>query len=58
MSAPDVNVEKQTKRHRPALLGMAIAAGTIGLIVIAAGMLDVENDAAADLAPAQINAID
>ena len=26
MSAPDTNVERQTRKHKPALLGMAAAA--------------------------------
>ncbi|MEJ6402595.1 hypothetical protein [Yoonia sp. 2307UL14-13] len=27
MSAPDTNVEKQTRRHRPSLLGISVAVG-------------------------------
>lgn len=35
MSAPDTNVKKEERRHRPALTGMAVAAGFAGLLLIA-----------------------
>ncbi|EAR52615.1 hypothetical protein OG2516_05888 [Oceanicola granulosus HTCC2516] len=35
MSAPDTDVEKQAKRHRPALGGMAIVLLFVALITIA-----------------------
>lgn len=36
MSAPDTNTEKQAKRHRPALIGIAIAVavGVICAVII------------------------
>lgn len=38
MSAPDTNIERQEKRHKPALLGMggAVAFGAIMLLLIIA----------------------
>jgi len=32
MSAPETNVEKQTKRHKPALIGLAIAIVVFALL--------------------------
>lgn len=34
MSAPDTNIEKQERQHRPALSGMAIAAGFAALLFV------------------------
>ncbi|SIN86350.1 hypothetical protein [Vannielia litorea] len=38
MSAPDTNIEKQTKRHSGPLLGIALAVG-VGVLAIAAWLL-------------------
>ncbi|WP_425092146.1 hypothetical protein [Tropicimonas sp. S265A] len=38
MSAPDTNIEKQAKRHKPSLWGMAVAA-MVPLVVIVAALL-------------------
>ena len=35
MSAPDTNVEKQVKRHKTPLAGMAIAGAFSGLLLLA-----------------------
>ena len=35
MSAPDTNIEKQTDRHRPALLGMGAAGLWAGGLLVA-----------------------
>ena len=35
MSAPETNVEKQKKRHRPVLLGFAIAAAFVAVLYFA-----------------------
>lgn len=56
MSAPKTDIEKQTRRHRPALIGIAIAAG-LGALFFLLNMStvvdqegpflgEVENDAA------------
>lgn len=42
MSAPDTNTEKQAKRHRPSLIGMAIA------VLVALGLLFVYSIYVAD----------
>jgi hypothetical protein len=34
MSAPDTQIERQAKRHRPSLLGIATAAGAVGIVVL------------------------
>ncbi|MBS0123576.1 hypothetical protein [Thetidibacter halocola] len=33
MSAPDTNLDKQTRRHRPALAGIALAVAVAGLML-------------------------
>ncbi|MDA8587031.1 hypothetical protein N9L47_12335 [Rhodobacteraceae bacterium] len=38
MSAPDTNVEKQTRRHKPSLTGIAVAILGAGAIMIAVSM--------------------
>jgi hypothetical protein len=35
MSAPDTNVKKQERRHKPALVGMAVAAVVVIAAIIA-----------------------
>ena len=35
MSAPDTNIDKQEKRHRPSLLGIGVAVA-VGLLMLAA----------------------
>ena len=52
MTAPDVNLNKQTKRHFPVLLGLTAVVVLVGGLVLFAASLDVENDAAMQLAPA------
>ena len=34
MTAPDTNVEKQAKRHRPSLFGITLALGAVVLIAV------------------------
>ena len=34
MSAPDTNIEKQQKRHRPSLTGIGLAAGFAALLLV------------------------
>lgn len=51
MSAPDTNIEKQSNRHRPSLLGIGAALGfvavlTIGAVFVFMGQdVGVQNDA-------------
>ncbi len=35
MTAPDTNVEKQQRRHRPSLIGMSVAAAIVAIVFIA-----------------------
>ncbi|MBV2361282.1 hypothetical protein KUH32_16070 [Thalassococcus sp. CAU 1522] len=35
MSAPDTNIEKQRKRHKPALLGIGAVVGFAGVLLFA-----------------------
>ncbi len=34
MSAPDIELEKQTKRHRPSLMGIAAAIAMVVAVVV------------------------
>ncbi len=34
MSAPETNIEKQTRRHKPSLVGIVIAAAAVVLILL------------------------
>ncbi|MGC8202927.1 hypothetical protein ACP2AV_09510 [Aliiroseovarius sp. PTFE2010] len=47
MSAPNTNIEKQEKRHKPSLMGIGIAVA-IGLLMLAAvlgtGMSSIDED--------------
>lgn len=52
MSAPDVNPEKQLKRHRPVLIGLAVVAALVIGFILFTAALPVEDDAAMDIAPA------
>lgn len=50
MTAPDTNTEKQKRRHRPALIGIAVSiavAGLIFLFIIGASM-DANDDSIVD----------
>lgn len=49
MSAPQTNIEKQKRRHSPALIGMGIAAVVVFLVVLLVVPQDLneEDDAAA-----------
>lgn len=44
MTAPDTNLEKQAKRHRPSLRGMAFAALAIGGIIVAVALWTMPTD--------------
>jgi hypothetical protein len=46
MSAPDVNIEKQARRHRPALWAIAATVTVIIAFVIAAASMPEVDDAA------------
>lgn len=40
MTAPDTNIPKQTKRHKPALIGITVAAVAVGVIFFVLGAFD------------------
>ncbi|WP_299629279.1 hypothetical protein [uncultured Tateyamaria sp.] len=44
MSAPDTNIEKQARRHHPALIGIAVATAAVFVFILAAQMAP-EDDA-------------
>lgn len=44
MSAPDTNIEKQTRRHRPPLVGFAVVVVAVLAFVVLSQMAP-ENDA-------------
>ncbi len=46
MSAPDTNVEKQTRRHKPALIGMGVAL-LFGLLVFGLNVFETVEEAPA-----------
>lgn len=46
MTAPDTNVEKQAKRHKPSLTGIAIALVFVGLLLVVGGMWIAQDPAA------------
>lgn len=54
MSAPDVNIEKQKKRHSPALIGMAVLGVLILGFVLFTAAVPVEDDAAMEMGPAPV----
>jgi hypothetical protein len=47
MSAPDTNIEKQTRRHKPALFGIFAAIAVGGLLFLTIFFSAVDDDAAA-----------
>lgn len=49
MSPPDTNIPKQTRRHRPALLGMAAAVISVLLILLL--IMYLAPDDSGDVAP-------
>ncbi|MEL7280768.1 MAG: hypothetical protein AAFY35_13825 [Pseudomonadota bacterium] len=40
MTAPNTNVPKQAKRHRPALIGILVAVLSVGVILYVLGAFD------------------
>lgn len=57
MSAPDTNIERQKKRHRPPLMGFAVGGIVVVVLVIVFANYEVESDAAltepSDASPSQ-----
>ncbi|WP_158964204.1 hypothetical protein [Chachezhania sediminis] len=56
MSAPDTNVDREARRHKPALVGIFAALGAIVALILAVGLFasssDVgDNDATPAVAP-------
>ena len=54
MSAPDTNIDREAKRHKPALIGIAFALGVAALLAAGFGLFAIsgwdealENDGAA-----------
>ena len=43
MSAPDTNVEKEAKRHKPALGGIAVSLGVVALLIAGFGLYAMSN---------------
>ncbi len=40
MSAPDTNLDRQARRHKPSLWGIAIAVGAAAIFAVTAFLLD------------------
>lgn len=61
MSAPDTNIDKQTKRHWPAILGIVVALGLgvlIGLWIAGAADVDGPQMIDSQLAPSSGTGMD
>lgn len=58
MTAPNTNVPKQAKRHKPALIGIAVSVLCVGVILYMLGAFDWASSDQAAREPASATAAD